>query len=405
MSQKIFMSGIGGIGMSALAQLFVAEGNEVSGSDREESPTTRMLVEKGIAVAIGQIAQNIPEGTQLLVYSDAIPADNAERMTATEHDIPQQSYFEALGKFAETKRTVAIAGTHGKTTTTAMLGKMLVDAGVDPTVVVGSIVTEWGSNFRAGKSDWLVVEACEYRNHFLNFKPEVLVITNIELDHTDFFKSIDEIRAAFDEARSNAKVTIASEQYRAESVPQLLIPGEFNVENARAAKAAAKCIAPEVPEEVWDKSLANYRGTWRRFEHKGTLPSGATLYDDYAHHPTAISRTLTAARELFPDKKIVLFFHPHLYSRTRDLFDEFSTALAQADEAYILPVYAAREPHDPSVSHEALAAAVNKKGGHAKAVTGFEETTALLKMLGADKVAFTMGAGDVYKAGEAALKN
>ncbi|MDO8474079.1 MAG: Mur ligase domain-containing protein, partial [bacterium] len=381
-TQKIYMVGIGGIGMSALAQYYVHEGIVVTGSDREESPTTAMLAQKGIKVIIGQKEENVREGTELLVYSDAVLADNPERMRAVELEIPQQSYFEALGEVAETKRTIAVAGTHGKTTTTAMLGRMLVEAGLDPTVVVGSIVTEWGSNFRAGAGDLLVVEACEYRNHFLAFRPEILVITNIELDHTDFFKSTDELKAVFDEARRNAKKVIEVSSYKNEQVPELLVPGEFNKENARAAKAAAKLVAPNVPDEVWDRSLASYKGTWRRFEYKGQLAGGAVLYDDYAHHPTAIARTVVAAREKFPGKKIVLFFHPHLYSRTRDLFDDFAKALASADEAYILPVYAAREPHDPTVSNTALAEAVNKKGGHAQALQDFTAVTAHLRALG-----------------------
>ncbi len=398
------MVGIGGIGMSALAQYYAHEGVSVSGSDREESPVTSMLGEKGVAVVIGQKAENVPADAQLLVYSDAVPADNQERVRATTLGITQQSYFEALGDVAKTKRTIAIAGTHGKTTTTAMLGKMLIDAGLDPTVVVGSIVTEWGSNFKAGKSNLFVVEACEYRNHFLTFSPEVLVITNIELDHTDFFKSIDELTAAFDEARSKAGTVIEASLYKNEQVPELLVSGEFNKENARAAKAAAKLIAPDVPAEVWDHSLASYKGPWRRFEYKGELAGGATLYDDYAHHPTAIARTVSAAREKFPGKKIVLFFHPHLYSRTRDLFDEFAAALATSDKSYILPVYAAREPHDPSVSNKMLANSVNAKGGHAQPVVDFAEAEKLLSTLDADTVSFTMGAGDIYKAGEQALK-
>ena len=398
------MVGIGGIGMSALAQLYLSEGCEVSGSDREESPTTHMLAHKGITVIIGQKEENVPEGTDLLVYSDAVPPENPERVRAVTLGIAQQSYFEALGDVAAHKRTGAISGTNGKTTTTAMLGRMLIAAGLDPTVIVGSIVTEWGSNFRAGKSDLLVVEACEYRNHFLTFKPELLVITNIELDHTDFFHSLAEVQAAFAEARKQAHVVLEAKQYAAMAVPELLLPGDFNKENARAAKAAAKLLAPQIDEAVWDASLASYKGTWRRFEYKGQLAGGATLYDDYAHHPTAIARTVVAAREKFPGKKIALFFHPHLYSRTRDLFADFAAALATADQAFILPVYAAREPYDPSVSHEELAKAVNAQGGRAQAVSGMDETTQLLKTLGSDTIAFTMGAGDVYKAGEEALK-
>jgi UDP-N-acetylmuramate--alanine ligase len=402
--KKIYMVGIGGIGMSALAQWYAWQGAQVLGSDREESPTTRMLVQKGIVVYIGQHASQVPADAELVVYSDAVPMENPERTRAAELHISQLNYFEALGKMAEDKRVVAVAGTHGKTTTTAMLGKILIDADCDPTVVVGSIVEEWGSNFRAGKSNLFVVEACEYRKHFLVFHPEVLVITNIEWDHTDYFKTPEEFTSAFDEVQSQAKQVIDKEKYGKEIIPVLLVPGEFNKDNARAAKAAARAIAPTIAETNIDASLSAYKGTWRRFEHKGTVPGGAELYDDYAHHPTAVAKTIAAARDMFPAKKIVVFFHPHLYSRTRDLFDEFAQALATADDAYILPVYAAREAFDGSVSNEALAEAINKKGGHAGAVATMEETAKKLAELGPDTVAFTMGAGDVYKAGEAALK-
>lgn len=404
MAQKIYMIGIGGIGMSALAQYYQAQGAAVGGSDREASPTTAMLESKGITVAIGQKGDNVPADTTLVVYSDAVPPENAERARAAELGIRQISYFGGLGEAAEGKRVVAIAGTNGKTTTTAMLGKILIDAGLDPTVIVGSIVSEWGSNFRLGKSDIFVVEACEYRDHFLVFHPDVLVITNIEWDHTDYFKTLGQLEVAFAEAKSHAKAVIEAAQYAKESVPELLLPGTFNQDNARAAKAAAKAIAPDISDTSVDTSLASFKDTWRRFERKGTLPSGAELIDDYAHHPSAIEKTITAAREKFPNKKIIVFFHPHLYSRTRDLFADFAKALASADEAYILPVYAAREPFDPTATHEALAEAVNNNGGHAKGVADFAEVTALLTSFGSDIVAFTMGAGDIYKAGEAALK-
>lgn len=405
MQKRIHMVGIGGIGMSALAQLYAAAGVEVSGSDREESPTTQMLESKGIPVAIGADAANVPADARSLVYSDAVAAEHPERAAAQARGLEQMSYFEALGEVSRGKRVIAVSGTHGKTTTTAMIGKVLEDGGADPTVVVGSIVPQWGSNFRAGNSDLFVVEACEYRNHFLTFTPDVLVITNIELDHTDFFANLGEVQAAFNEAAQSAKVVIRAEQYSKESVPELLLPGVFNRDNAKAAKAAVKALGLSIEDEIIDASLCAFKGTWRRFEHKGTLPGGAELYDDYAHHPTAISKTIEAARQTFTGKKIVVFFHPHLYSRTRDLFADFAQALATADEAYILPVYAAREKPDPSFDHAALADATNSKGGHARALADFLETTNLLRTLESNTVAFTMGAGDVYKAGEAALKN
>lgn len=399
------MVGIGGIGMSALAQYYESQGIRVEGSDRESSIITELLAQKGIAVTIGQKAENVPQDAKLLIYSDAVPADNPERAQAEALGTPQTSYFEALGRAAEGKRVIAVAGTHGKTTTTAMIGKILADAGQDPTVIVGSIAADFGSNFRAGKSDLFVVEACEYRRHFLLFKPEVLVITNVEWDHTDYFKNLGALEAAFEEARAQAKIVIERTRYVKESVPELLLPGEFNKDNARAAKAAVRALGLSISDDVMDSALKTFKGTWRRFEYKGLLPGGARLIDDYAHHPTAIAKTIEAAKEKFSGKKIIIFFHPHLYSRTRDLFDEFARALAQADQVYILPVYAAREPHDPGISHEALAQAVKTKGGRAQALHDFSEVTKRLREINSQNVVFTMGAGDIYKAGEQALKN
>ena len=394
--QKIHMVGIGGIGLSALAQFYKHKGSQVGGSDRSESPVVDMLRAAGIKVDIGHRAENVSSDIELLVYSDAVPKDNVERMRAKELRIEQLSYFEALGNVSKLYRTVAIAGTNGKTTVTAMLGKILIDVGLDPTVIVGSVTSEWGSNFRAGQSDLFVVEACEYREHFLNFRPELLVITNIEWDHTAYFKSFNEYKGAFDKMRALSKIVIDSGLYFKEQVPELLVPGEFNKENARAAKVAARGHAPGISEGAINLSLATFKGSWRRFEYRGLLSRGAALYDDYAHHPTAIAKTIQTAREKFPDKKIVVFFHPHLYSRTRDLFDDFAKALATADNAYILPIYAARETYDPVITHEALAREVSKQGGRAKSLNGFEEAEVALRKLSRDNVAFLMGAGDIY---------
>lgn len=397
------MVGIGGIGMSALAQLYAHEGARVTGSDRSTSLTTEMLEDKGIAVRIGQLAENVPEDTDLLVYSAAVPSENTERVRGRELGIPELNYPEALGQVTAGKRLIAVVGTHGKTTTTAMIGKMLEDAGKDPTVVVGSIVPQWQTNFRPGGSDLFVVEACEYRKHFLAFHPEVLVVTNIEWDHTDFYKTEGEFVAAFDEVKAQAGTVVDAGVYGTEDVPELRLPGEFNKDNARAAKAGVMALCPDIDEAVLDESLKSFKGTWRRFEYKGKTTGGADLYDDYAHHPTSVAKTIEAAREKFSGKNIVVFFHPHLYSRTRDLFDGFVAALKTADQVYVLPVFAAREPHDASVSNEALAEAIRKNGGKAEAVGGMEEVTEKIKSFGAETFVFTMGAGDVYKAGEASL--
>lgn len=418
--RNVYMVGIGGIGMSGLAQMLERRGSHVEGSDRCMSPTTDMLERAGIAVHIGHDADNVPKDATLLVYSDAVPMDGPERVRARELGIPEKSYFEALGIVSEGFRTIAIAGTHGKTTTTGMLARILREARKEPTAIIGSIVRDFGSNFLAGKSDTFVVEACEYKDHLLKLSPTILVITNVELDHTDHFPNLAAVQETFRKAlakvpEGGAIITDPHDKnikpllkgiktpvidYTRESVPPLKQIGEFNKMNARAAKAAAKVAYPDLTDEVIDDALGSFQGSWRRFEFKGETKNGALVYDDYGHHPTEVAKTIEAAREKFAGKKIVVAFHPHTYSRTRDLFGEFVAALTTADEAIILPVFAAREVPDPAVSHEALVEAINKKGGHAHAVAGIPEAAAELEKYDNTHLLITMGAGDVYKAAE-----
>lgn len=414
--ENIHMVGIGGIGMSALAQLLTHQGKNVTGSDREESPTTRLLEEKGIAVAIGH-AVSIPAETELLIYSDAVQADNPERDAAREKKIEQRSYFEVLGEISKTMRTIAVAGTHGKTTTTGMLTKILADAGERPTAIIGSIVRDFGSNFLPGRDDLFVVEACEYRDHLLELAPEILVITNVELDHTDFFPSLSALqstfRAAVEKVPENG-VIIANPSdpnvatvlkgakariidYTQKAVGSLQLVGEFNRENARAALAAAQAAVPKLSPEEAVHSLSEFKGSWRRFEYKGETPNGALVYDDYAHHPTAVAKTIDGAREKFPDKKIVVAFHPHLYSRTKSFLKEFADALSHADKAIVAPIYAAREKNDPAVSNQILAEAGAK---HVIALDSFDEIRDALLEEKEGALIITMGAGDIYKVAE-----
>lgn len=414
------MVGIGGIGMSALAQLIFSRGHQVSGTDREESPTTALLAEKGIAVSIGHDHCLVPADAELLIYSDAVPEANAERARGKEMGIPEMSYFQALGVLTEQSRTIAVAGTHGKTTTTGMLAKILQDCEKEPTAIIGSIVSDFGSNFLAGKEELLVVEACEYRDHLLKLSPEILVITNIELDHTDYFPSLEALQETFRRAvervpkhgvivtnpydpviagaLANAQAPILD--YTTQTVPEISQIGEFNRDNARAAKCAARAAFPHLQEEYIDKALIGFKGSWRRFEYRGETPQGALVYDDYAHHPTAIEKTIEAARDRFPDKKIIVAFHPHTYSRTRSLMQDFARALATADEAIIAPIYAAREEPDPAVTSEVLADVSRRVGGKTLALESFDLIRD--KLLGYDDrhLIITMGAGDIYKVAE-----
>lgn len=441
------MIGIGGIGMSALAQLYVHSGHTVSGSDRESSPITELLEKQGIPVAVTQTPSNVPVGSDLVVYSDAVWEDNPERVRAKELGLKQVSYFEALGIVSEGKRTIAVTGTHGKTTTTALIAKILKDAGKSPTAVVGSIVPEFGlkpsegvddrtpnetsfgvvgSNFLKGESDVFVVEACEYKDHLLKLSPTVLVLTNVEWDHTDWFETLEAEIETFAKsaeqlpsdgalvtqvgasniapiaARTKAPVV----SYTDESVPELQLIGEFNRMNARAAKCAVKVLFPDITNAAIDKSLSEFKGTWRRFEIKGETPEGALVIDDYAHHPTAVEATLKAAKEKFPDKKIILAFHPHLYSRTRDLMDGFVYAFDAADEVVFAPIYPAREEPIVGVTSDALAEKIRATGKKATVFHSLGEVETYLRSVSApDTILMTMGAGDIYKVADNLIKD
>src|SRR6185437_14948190 len=303
--KKAYFIGIGGIGMSALAQYMKDRGTDVSGSDREASPVTELLGSKGVPVIIGQKAENVPQNADLVVYSEAVWEDNPERERAKELGARQISYFEALGEATEGKRAIAVAGTHGKTTTTGMIAKILADAGAKPYAIVGSIVQDFGSNYLKGDSDIFVVEACEYKRDFLSLAPHVLVITNIEWDHTDYYKDLADLQSAFrtlmekvpadgaivtDAKHPNIAPILQGFQTRTidhtvESAYDLRLPGEFNRNNARAAAAAARFLLPDIAEDSIATSLSHFHGTWRRFEYKGKTKKGADVYDDYAHHP------------------------------------------------------------------------------------------------------------------------
>jgi UDP-N-acetylmuramate--alanine ligase len=418
--RHIYMVGIGGIGMSALAQLLKHQGRQVSGSDRDESPVTTMLAQRGIPVVVGHDQCNIPADCELLIYSDAVPEDNVERVRGKHMKLPEMSYFEALGAVSSGARTIAVAGTHGKTTTTGMLAKILREAHKEPTAIVGSVVRDFDSNFLAGSPELFVVEACEYRDHVLKLSPEILVITNIELDHTDYFPDLESLQRTFRTAAEKvpAHGRIVTDplhpniapilkgvdapviDYSEESVPRLHLIGEFNKSNARAAKCAARAAFPDISADAADHALASFRGSWRRFEYHGETPSGALVYDDYAHHPTAIRATVEAAREKFPDKKIVVAFHPHLYSRTKSLLGGFAAALASADLALVAPIYAAREPHDPTISNHTLASAAQHLGGEVVALDSFDAIRERLLQEGESSLIITMGAGDIYKVAE-----
>ncbi len=425
--KKVFFVGIGGIGISAIARMMLFEGKEVLGSDMSEGEVTHELKDLGIPVSLGQGFDLIPADTDLIVYTIAIKHyDPALLEQIFASGIPAKSYPEMLHIVTGGKYTIAVSGTHGKTTTTAMIAKILIEAKKDPSVIVGSLLKEYKSNLIVGGGEHFVVEACEYERSFLNIEPKVLVITNIEADHLDYYKDLADIENAFTEmcmqtgsavvcdpndpvvrrVIQDLRIEIVDYTKYFDKVPHLAVPGEHNRKDAAAALAVAHYIG--IDSAVASAGIAQFTGTWRRLEMKGITKNGVIVYDDYAHHPTEVKASLEALRELYPkgQKKIIIVFQPHLYSRTKALFTEFTTAFNEADAVYFLPIYFAREVPDPTISSEILAEAVAKNVPSARAFASFAEAEQFFAEagLGQNDILVTMGAGEAYKIGDVFLK-
>jgi UDP-N-acetylmuramate--alanine ligase len=416
--QVVHFIGIGGIGISALARMMLSEGALVTGSDSALTLVTDELEKLGAKIFVGHDPAHIPESVNMVIYTIAIPETNPELVEAKKRGVSVLSYPEALGKISKEKFTIAVAGTHGKTTTTGMLAKVFIDAGKEPTVIVGSFLKGAKSNFIAGAGP-LIVEACEYRRSFLNLSPRILVITNVDEDHLDYYKDLDDIQGAFRELAqkvprdgfivcnpnhpkffpvlSGVMATVID--YTKEgAVPPLMVPGVHNKENAQAAMAVARALG--LTEALIERSLADFPGTWRRFDYKGTTRAGTFVYDDYAHHPAEVAATIAGFREKFPNKKLTVIFQPHLYSRTRDHLQAFAQSLSGADKVVVLPIYAARETDPGDIKSEDLVRLLGDKGVFAP---GFTRVMPVLGLLAGEDVVVTMGAGDVYKVGEEVL--
>ena len=392
--KNVHFIGIGGIGISAIARMFLLEGKIISGSDMSDSKIIEELRSAGAKIKIGHSEKNLPKELDLVIYTIAITDENPELKEAKRRGIKCITYPQALNEISKEKYTIAISGTHGKTTTTAMIAKIMIDAGLDPTVIVGSLLKSdkipevspqgakrgevsprefFQTNFIAGKSKYLVVEACEYRRSFLNIEPDIAVITNIDNDHLDYYKDIKDIQSAFGEftekvpekgyivcdekdklvtqAVNNAKAKIVfSNQFTGNL--KLKIPGEHNIKNAQKALAVANIL--KISPSTSLRALNEFNGTWRRFEFKGETDCGTLVYDDYGHHPTEIKATLKGAREFFKGKKITAVFQPHLFSRTKLLLNDFAQSFKDADEIILAPIYPAREAFDPTISSDIL---------------------------------------------------
>jgi len=397
--KKYHFIGIGGIGVSAIARMLFLRGKEITGSDSGQSEITDDLEKLGIKVFIGQKAENIGDGTEAVIYSVAIEENNPEILEARKRDLACLSYPQALGELSREMFTIAISGTHGKTTTTAMLSHILKKAGFDPTVVIGSKIIGENTNFLAGKSKYLIVEACEYRRSFLNLHPSVLVITNIEADHMDYYKNLDDVKSAFSELEQKVPkdgfVIKESDYKKVKTDFDLLTPGKHNILNAQAAIKTAEIVG--IPQEKSKEFLKDFKGTWRRLEYKGGK-DGNIFYDDYAHHPTEITASLSALREKYPDHELICVFEPHQQCRTKLFFDDFIEALKLADKAFITPIFITRETDDGITTNKILSDAINKFVP-AFAVENPEKLKTLLQKINSKKslcIVF-MGAGNIYK--------
>lgn len=448
----VYFIGIGGISMSGLAEILLSEGFSVSGSDWNRSPLTQMLEEQGAKVNYGkpQRAENITDDIDLVVYTAAVHKDNPEYAEAVRKNIPVLTRAQFLGQLMRNYKTpIAVSGTHGKTTTTSMISEILLQADTDPTLSVGGILRSIHGNIRVGKSDLFVVEACEYTNSFLSFFPKIGIILNIEEDHLDFFKDIEEIRDSFrrfarlipddgclilnsgidrwqeiteglscriitfglDESADYspsditynefADATFLAHRKGAAPLPVTLgVPGEHNILNALAALALSDllCLSPADAQ----KALRSFHGTDRRFEYKGTV-NGITIIDDYAHHPTEITATLKAARN-YPHKTLWCVFQPHTYSRTKAFLDDFASALCLADRVILADIYAARETDTLGISSADIRDRIVKAGKKCDYFHTFEEIEKfiLANCINGDLL-ITMGAGDVVNIGETLL--
>jgi len=441
-ANRVYFIGIGGISMSGLAETLFHNGFVVSGSDQAASPTTSHLQNVGINVAIGCDANNITADIDLVVYTAAIKPNNPEFAAAKAMGMPMMVRAELIGAILQAyKYAVCVAGTHGKTSTTALITEIAIAAGLDPTVNIGGYIGN--TNYFIGNSQYFVLEACEYSNSFHHWHPYIGVILNVDADHIDFFGSMDAIIETFAKFARNIRpggvlviqegvpgfdqitaglqcevVTFgssASSNYWLQNISigaagmpsfdamegadfqeriSLPLPGQYNMYNALAAFAVARELG--IDPQVIARALAQAKGVKRRYQYKGVF-GGAVIIDDYAHHPTEIKACLAAAREAHTGR-IICLFQPHTYTRTRDLFEDFTQAFTVADITIFVPIFAAREPFDPSISSAMLADRVSQTS---YSCTSLEEAEEILrgKLMPGDLL-ITMGAGDVYLVGE-----
>jgi len=428
-AKHIHFIGIGGIGISAIAKMFLERGVNVSGSDSSISVLVEELRQMGAQVFVGHEAQNIPRACDLVVYTNAISQDNVELVEAQGRSIKALSYPEVLGEISKEKFTIAISGNAGKTTTTAMLGQVFIDAGLDPTIIVGSLANftdrdgqTMRTNFVSGRGQYFIVEADEYKRAFLNLRPKILAINNIEEDHLDYYHDLVDIQNAFREIAGKVPqngfvvcpaknknilpilgsihATILDYSNVSLSNYSIPLPGEHNRDNARVAIAVARIIG--IDEKLIQASLENFKGAWRRFEYKGETRRGALVYDDYAHNPQKIKALIAGTKEAFPEKRIIIVFQPHLFSRTEKMHAELVECFSGIDRLLVVPIYAAREAVNSNITHHALAKAILDNGqvGEVETMDSLDEVFSAIESEGSGAICLTVGAGNIYTVAE-----
>ena len=446
--KKIHCIGIGGIGLSAVAEILLSRGYEVSGSDMRESDITEKLINDGADIYLGHRAKNV-DGKELVIYSAAVGRDNPELARAEELGIPAITRAQALGALMEGyENSIAISGTHGKTTTTSMVSLILKNAKKEPTILIGGNLSEINGNVYVGQNEYFVTEACEYMDSFLNLKPKIEIILNIDSDHLDYFKDVEHIAKSFDkfarlvpeegaviaydanpfvksviEGLPNAVTFGLGEScdyyasdinFDNDGMPEfnvnhggrvlcrinLSIPGEHNILNALSAFACCHILGVDTEDIV--RTLNSYTGTQRRFDVLGKTSSNIKIVDDYAHHPTEIKATLSAVRNM-KHNNLWCLFQPHTYTRTMALIDDFATAFEEADKIVLAEIYAAREKNIYKISSRTLMNRI-KEADPSKEVYFFKDFEEIASFVynNAEEgdLVITMGAGDIYKVGE-----
>ncbi|MBI5077487.1 UDP-N-acetylmuramate--L-alanine ligase [Candidatus Falkowbacteria bacterium] len=444
--KKVFICGIGGIGTSAMAKFFLSRGLDVVGSDLVKTEITEELERRGVKIYYEHKESNVTYAVDLFVYSAAVAFDNPEMKKAKEQHIPLKSYYEIIGELSRDYNTIAVSGTNGKSTTTAMIASILIDAGKDPTVIVGSRFEKLDANFRDGQSDLFVVESCEYRAHMLLLRPRTIVLTNIEADHLDFYKDLNHIVQTFQQYVGGLKSEndllvynnddlnirklnlpkcrmarfgfVPGADALAENVRklpgkqifdvvyygqnigefELKIPGDINIYNALAA--SAYCLTLNIPIGVIKQCLKEFKGIWRRFEI--IKNEEIAVISDYAHHPTAVSATIKATREFMPGRRVVAVFQPHQRARTKKLFNEFVKSFDLVDVVVLPEIYdvAGREETGQQISSKDLAAALKTENPKKEIVYAQDLAEAVDKvklLIKPEDIVLVMGAGDVYK--------